>query len=72
MAPKEAKENPDRSRDNYNGWVSKYRENKFPYTILEIIFANQKIFIKNFINIFYLLVDKETIFFDENFELMKH
>jgi hypothetical protein len=32
--------------------------NKFPYTILEINFFNQKIFCNYFINIFYFAVDK--------------
>jgi len=32
------KKNPPIAGDNYNGWVSKYREIKFPSTILKIIF----------------------------------
>ena len=35
--------------------------NEFPYTILEIIFINQKIFPKYFINILIVAVDKRSI-----------
>ena len=38
--------------------------NKFPYTILEINFFNQKKFLNYFINIFYRAVDKPTCFHD--------
>ncbi len=36
--------------------------NKFPYTIIKIIFSNIKDFINYFINILFLHVDKETVF----------
>jgi len=36
--------------------------NQIPYTILEIIFPNQKIFLNYFINIFFSPVDKATKF----------
>ncbi|GAB2837836.1 hypothetical protein GCM10027043_46090 [Ferruginibacter profundus] len=35
--------------------------NQIPYTILKRIFANIKLFPKNFINIFYIAVDNSTI-----------
>lgn len=37
---------------------------QIPYTILKKIFANKKIFLNYFINIFILLVDKEIVFFN--------
>jgi hypothetical protein len=40
------------------GWVSKYREIKFPYTILKIISPNKKQFVKNFIHILKFPVNK--------------
>jgi hypothetical protein len=44
------------------GWVSKYRETKFPYTILKIISSNKKLFVKNFIHIFLFRVNKQLAF----------
>ena len=35
--------------------------NQIPYTILKIIFPNQKIFLIFFINIFFCAVDKDNI-----------
>ena len=48
------------------GWVSKYREIKFPYTILKIISSNKKLFVKNFIHIFLLRVNKQLQFHFES------
>ena len=36
--------------------------NKFPYTILKIIFSNRKFFMNYFINIFFSCVDKDSHF----------
>jgi len=44
-------------RDFVYGWVSKYREIKFPYTILLNVSSTSKIFLNNFINIFMRIVD---------------
>jgi len=41
--------------------------NKFPYTILKIIFANKKIFLVFFINILKLFVDKRKKFSTKKF-----
>jgi hypothetical protein len=51
---------PVKERDIYmDGLVS--TGNKFPNTILEIIFINQKIFPNYFINILIVAVDKRTV-----------
>jgi hypothetical protein len=39
--------------------------NKFPYTILKIIFSNKKIFDHFFINILFRVVDNDERFLDE-------
>lgn len=44
-------------RDFVYGWVSKYREIKFPYTILLNLSTTSKNFLNNFINIFIRIVD---------------
>ena len=43
-------------------WVSKYRETKFPYTILKINFSIWKNILKNFIHILILSVDNSDVF----------
>jgi hypothetical protein len=53
-------------RDFVYGWVSKYQEINFPYTILKNLLSNAKIFLNNFINIFKQVVNyrgsKEFVF----------
>ena len=45
--------------------------NKFPYTILKIIFSNRKFFMNYFINILFFVVDKGEAFSDRKKVLCK-